>query len=197
MALGYLNLSYESRVLPYHDEQTPVALTGKKMLPIAVIDGKAQNESLDIIKGLDVRGQLNWSPASELQEFEQNVLAPIGSLVHSLAMPHWIWTPEFDTKSRQYFQSKKELKRGPFAALERQWEKFASELNTFLHNHPELLRLQGENGKLSIKEIMLAAHLWGCYIVPEFQFAPEWHNYLQQIKKRTKFNYLKIFQEQE
>ena len=45
----------------------------------------------------------------------------------------------------------------------------------------------------TIKDIMLAAHLWGLYVVPEFQFKPDMHFYLQQIKKLTKFNYQKDF----
>ena len=54
MAAGFLNTSYESIVVPYDDEATPINLTGKKMLPIWVNDKRlAQNESLDIIKNLD------------------------------------------------------------------------------------------------------------------------------------------------
>ena len=31
----------------------------------------------------------------------------MGALVHPLAMPFWVYTPEFDTQSRSYFQIKK------------------------------------------------------------------------------------------
>ena len=45
MGLGYLGINFESIVLAYDDEKTPVKLTGKKMLPILVSDdGKAHNE---------------------------------------------------------------------------------------------------------------------------------------------------------
>ena len=53
LALGFLNVAYDSIVVPYDDEKTPIELVGKKMLPIAVIEGKAMNESLDIIEAID------------------------------------------------------------------------------------------------------------------------------------------------
>jgi glutaredoxin 2 len=53
MTLGLLDLPYESVVVSYDDEITPVKLTGTKMLPIMSIDGKVMNESLDIMAKLD------------------------------------------------------------------------------------------------------------------------------------------------
>ncbi|MFP5459556.1 MAG: glutathione S-transferase N-terminal domain-containing protein, partial [Bacteriovoracia bacterium] len=58
LALGFLGTSWESQVLSYDDEVTPVKLTGKKMLPIALIDDVPMNESLDIIRRLDTTGAL-------------------------------------------------------------------------------------------------------------------------------------------
>ena len=193
MALGYLNLTYQSKVLPYNDEKTPVELTGKKMLPIALIGGKSQNESLDIMEKIDEQKKLHWQERTQLAEFERQVLTPIGSMVHSMAMPYWVWLPEFDQESRHYFQQKKELKRGPFGNLVKAIPQVADELVNYLNENSHLLKLRHGQTKLTVKEIMLAAHLWGCYIVPEFQFPAEWHRYLQAIKQETKFNYHEDF----
>ena len=50
MALGYLNLDFISKVLPYEDVATPLSLIGNKMLPILANNQEVLKESLDIIK---------------------------------------------------------------------------------------------------------------------------------------------------
>ena len=191
MGLGLLNIKYESHVTPYDDEATPVRLTGKKMLPIVVYnDGRAQNESLDILKEQDTKGLLNWNDLSKHETELSPLLDKIGSVVHSLAMPYWIWTPEFNESSRKYFQSKKEVKRGPFNELVKKQKTFADQLNQILTNElsPELSPFY-KSDKLTIMDIMIAAHLWGMYVVPEYRFDSKIQDYLQSVKELTKFNY--------
>ncbi len=190
MGFGLLNIKYESHITAYDDETTPVKLTGKKMLPIVVHpDGRAQNESLDILKGVDKSDLLNWKMLEQHADIEA-LLDKVGSPVHSLAMPYWIWTPEFNESSRKYFQAKKEVKRGPFKDLVKNQQKFADKLNALIASEilPELKPFY-KSEKLTILDIMLAAHLWGMYVVPEYQFDPKIHAYLQSVKKETKFNY--------
>ena len=105
-------------------------------------------------------------------------------------MPYWIWTPEFDEKSRYYFQSKKEIKRGPFKNLVRDQKEYINELEKILEEHL-LNKLQPffMNSKITIVDIMIASHLWGAYIVPEFQFNSKIHQYLMKVKELTHFNY--------
>ena len=51
--------NYESVVLPYDDEKTPIDLTGIKMLPIMSFDdGFTTNESLVIIERMDSHNKL-------------------------------------------------------------------------------------------------------------------------------------------
>ena len=110
MALGYLGYTYNSVVVPYDDEKTPVNLTGVKMLPILVLDNKPINESLDIISAIDKNDKFSVNKVmktSEFINFEQT-LNKLGSHIHNLAMPYWIYTPEFNEKSRIYFQEKKD-----------------------------------------------------------------------------------------
>ena len=83
MALGYLKLPWISHVLPYNNEETPIRLSGKKMLPILVIDGNARNESLDIIALLDKDEKLSTSSWGETDL----VLNELGQYVHNLGMP--------------------------------------------------------------------------------------------------------------
>jgi len=195
MALGFLNLAYSSVVIPYDDEVTPVRLTGKKMLP-ALGDGKkVMNESLDIIQLIDTKNELQTKDIICTEDFKifEAYLNFLGSPIHSLAMPYWIWTPEFTESSRIYFQKKKEEKRGPFkelvknqqtfiAKLEQEWPRLILELKPFY-----------KSSTFSLYDILLASHLWGLYVVPEFQFPPEIHHYLQEVKRITKFNYHQDF----
>jgi len=194
MGLGFLNIAYESHVLPYNDETTPVQLSGVKMLPFIEIDGKVQNESLDILKSLDTNNLLGWSQLKEREVEIDNLLTKIGSPVHSLCMPYWIWTPEFDESSRQYFQSKKEVKRGPFKDLIKNKTQYLQSLNEILSNDIEKnLEPFYKSSALTIIDIMIAAHLWGMYIFPEFQFSPKVHAYLQKVSGLCHFDYHQDF----
>lgn len=195
MGLGLLRKDYESIVVPYDDEKTPIELTGKKMLPILVDEnGKAMNESLDILKSQDTYQRLKWSVYEpQAAEFEA-LLDEIGKQVHSLCMPYWIWTPEFNESSRQYFQTKKEVKRGPFKDLIKNKKTFITALETILEEKVEPnLEPYFKHEELTIMDIMLASHLWGMYIFPEFQFSPTIHHYLQQVKSDCRFDYHKDF----
>lgn len=188
MAFGLLNIPYESIVVPYHDEKTPTELTGVKMLPIVTDDnGYCSNESLDIIKHFDSENAL-WN-----DEFDLNTINDkcndYGKTLHNLAMPNWIFTKEFTPEAREYFQKKKEVKRGPFKNLYDQKDKLFLEMREKLSTFDENLNPFYESSKITIKDIMIASHLWGLYIVPEWQFEYETHEYLQRVKKLCKFDY--------
>ncbi len=195
MALGYLNLPYHSVVLPYDDEATPITLTGKKMLPILVHDKGVLNESLDIIQLVDEKNILKTHEIVNSQDYKnfELVLNQIGNPVHSLAMPYWIYTPEFTPQARKYFQAKKESKRGPFKDLVKIQSTFKQELEPLLSEIEKRLAPFYESNTFGIKDIMIAAHLWGLYIVPEYQFSPKIHEYLQRVKVLCQFNYHEDF----
>jgi glutaredoxin 2 len=186
MALGFLKMPYESRVLPYDDQETPVSLIGVKMLPVLSIDGTPMKESLDIIRKLDQENRLQGN--SDLSAAE-NFLKEINNPVHSLAMPYWIYTQEFTASSRTYFLKQKEAKRGPFPELVKKAEVFKNELSGLLAKLQSQLHPYFESDSIRIQDIMIAAHLWGLYVVPEFQFPVPVHQYLQRIKQECRFNY--------
>lgn len=191
MTFGLLNIPFNSRVLPYDDESTPVKLTGTKMLPIMEHDQGTMNESLDIMALLDKNNRLdikNTTESIEFKEFEAYVNF-LSGYVHNLAMPYWIWTPEFNESSRAYFQKKKEVKRGPFKDLVKKSETFITALETEWPRLEQELKPFYRSGSLSLYDIILASHLWGLYVVPEFQFPPSIHAYLQRVKKECRFDY--------
>lgn len=191
MTLGLLNLPYESIVVPYNDEKTPVELTGKKMLPIMSINGKAMNESLDIMEALDKGNILKvaaFKTSPESAGFNE-LLNNLGANVHNLAMPYWIYTPEFDETSRNYFQKKKEIKRGPFKELVHNRAQYEQEMMKDLFVLNSDLRPFYKSSTFTVYDILLASHLWGLYVVPEFQFPEQVHQYLQKIKDICHFNY--------
>ena len=194
MGLGFLKITYNSVVLPYDDEKTPIQMTGKKMLPILEVSkGNSINESLDILKKFDPQNLLNWQfLESQLPEIDI-LISQIGDPVHSLCMPYWMWTPEFNPISRDYFQTKKELKRGPFKAIIQNKSIYLKTLNETLADIENHLVPFYKNSTMTIVDIMIAAHLWGMYIFPEFQFSPKLHQYLQTIKNETHFDYHQDF----
>ncbi|MBI2521981.1 MAG: glutathione S-transferase N-terminal domain-containing protein [Bdellovibrio sp.] len=190
MALGFLRLPYTSTVLRYNDEATPIQLTGKKMLPIMKFPDMTINESLDIIKKLDSKKQLSFDFLDKVGlALVEDWLKRLGAPIHNLCMPYWVWTPEFDQPSRQYFENKKSAKRGPFAQLAQARLQFESELNPLLKELEAELEPFFHNRTMTIVDIMLAAHLWGLYILPEFRFSDKLHAYLQSIKQLCEFDY--------
>jgi glutaredoxin 2 len=197
MALGYLNLNYTSTVLAYNDEKTPTELTGIKMLPIMKIKGEIMNESLDIIEKLDQKEvfQLKKFRSSSQFEATENFCLKLSQNVHNLAMPYWIFTPEFDNESRKYFIEKKSKKRGPFNKLVHNKDIFISELNNDLKVLEQNLNPFYKSQTFTFNDIQIASFLWGMYVVPEFQFSEKVHNYLQNIGNLCNFNYHKDFWE--
>lgn len=193
MVLGHLQQSYDSIVLPYDDEKTPIDLMGVKMLPIMQIEDRISNESLDIISMLDKDDKLGTIESVKNYSSLEPILNEIGSNVHSLAMPYWIWTAEFNEESRNYFQKKKEVKRGPFSELVKKQGSFINGLQETLKQHSDLFETPVTKETVQLNDILIASHLWGMYVVPEFQFEPKVHHYLQSVKAACGFNYHEDF----
>jgi glutaredoxin 2 len=193
MTLGYLRLPYQSILLPYDDEETPIRLAKKKMLPIMDFgNGLITNESLNIIEKLDENDLLKTSLINgEVREQMENMLNELGSNIHSLCMPYFIETKEFNEKSREYFLKKKEAKRGPFKELIKNREKFLMPLQEDLIDLEEQLNPFFLGHEFSIFDILIASHLWGLYLLPNFSFSKKFQNYLEEIKNLCDFEYHK------
>jgi glutaredoxin 2 len=190
MACGFLRVKYQSIVLPYNDEKTPKELTGVKMLPIFQFEDGAINESLDIIRRIDTEDKLQSSKVIDEQYAKlEEITNQIGKDVHNLAMPYWVWTPEFNEESRTYFETKKSKKRGPFKDLVQRRAEFINGLDQSLANLEKKLSPYYNGQDFTLADIIIASHLWGMYIVPEFQFGEKIHQYLQDIAKNCDFHY--------
>ena len=189
MALGFLNIPWKSVVLPYDDEETPIKFTGKKMLPILTSgDGHHHDESLDIIERLDTADKLSFGKYKNHAEFAP-LLLKLGDSIHPLCMPYWIYTKEFDPKAQEYFRKKKEKTYGPFSSLALRRKEFLLPLEKHLAQLEKNLIPFYENTTLSILDLLLASHLWGMYVVVEFQFSSVLHDYLQRVKTLCRFDY--------
>ena len=196
MAFGHLKVPYKSVVVPYDDEKTPLDLCQKKMLPIIEWkDGGAQNESLEIIEKADQENKLQMDLLKDDEKMKEvtELLNHFGGPIHSLCMPYWIWTPEFNTSSREYFQKKKEKKRGPFNNLIQNKEEFLKKLDPLMDELHSKLGPYYKSSSMTIFDIMIASHLWGLYVFPEHQFKEEIHAYLQKVKDQCNFDYHRDF----
>ena len=47
--------------------------------------------------------------------------------------------------------------------------------------------------KFTMYDILLASHIWGLYVVPEFQFSENMHQYMQRVKDICNFDYHQDF----
>ena len=128
----------------------------------------------------------------KIEDFN-NYLNKIGSHIHSAFMPYCVFTPEFNESSRKYFLEKKEKKRGPFHLLAQNQKTHIDKVNQELSLLKNNLEPFYCSNKLTLLDILLASHLWGMYLVPEFQFSSEMHLYLQKVKEATRFNYHEDF----
>ncbi len=196
MALGLLNTPYTSEPLGYDDEKKPTELCGKKMLPILKDGEIAMNESLDIIAHLDKKNVLKLEVLKNTQQLNEleDLLNRLGKPIHNLCMPYWAWTKEFTPEAREYFINKKSVKRGPFNALARNKQQFLDELSPLLEElEKKIGPFYNQAQELSVFDLMIASHIWGMYIFPEFQFSPKIHSYLQRVKELCNFNYHEDF----
>lgn len=189
LALGFLNISYESKVVAYDNESLPVKLCGKKMLPIYQDDnGTIFNESLDIIKHLDKNGVLFANITQAQQDLVDSMVNDAGLLLHPLAMPQWANTLEFQGSSRDYFITKKEASIGSFMALQQQEQTLKNDLSAFLDDC--LLPQCFFNGdQLSILDIQVASHLYSLYCLFDFYIPRHVHDYLQRVRTMCHFHY--------
>ncbi|MEM7647410.1 MAG: glutaredoxin 2, partial [Pseudomonadota bacterium] len=121
MIFGIKNVPLELETLLNDDEETPISMIGKKMLPILQKeDGSFLPESLDIIKFIDEDPRYGSPVVGPSKNDPELIdwLKGVREYHYGLAMPRWIQMDleEFKTPAAiQYFTDKKELSIGPFA----------------------------------------------------------------------------------
>jgi len=132
MILGLKNIEAEIIYLANDDEETPIKMIGKKMLPILQTDNNIFiGESLDIVTYVDEQFATPCLTLPENKSIEEWVNAASGT-IFKLAIPRWAFTgyPEFAHDSaRQYFTAKKEAVFGSFTDLMKDSHIFIDDIN--------------------------------------------------------------------
>lgn len=192
MIFGLKDVACEVITLPNDDEETPMRLIGKKMLPVLVTEShNAIGESLDIVKYIDETCATPVltvfdDPAIEIwMEEVTNVIFP-------LAIPRWA-SSDFEEfrqdAARQYFVQKKEAVFGPFPRLLEQTEMMITEINAKLEILDDLLvRQERMTGYFSLTDIRLFPLLRSLSIVKGICWPPRVHKWLKEMAVKSRVN---------
>lgn len=159
MIFGLKNIHCDVIFLPNDDEKTPIALIGKKMLPILVTnEGNTIGESLDIVRHIDeMSGVPSFTQphSPKIDIWIENASSP----VYQLAVPRWAYSdyPEFKSIiSRQYFIDKKQVVFGNFSALINASPSLIKNANQMLIELDQLLAdSQSTEAEGSLSDILL------------------------------------------
>lgn len=115
---GLLGITLEQVVLLNDDEQTPIKMVGKKMVPIVeTAKGHYMGESLDIINYLSKQYQAPLASDALSLAVVEDFLSQQRQALHGLSMPRWVKLPlaEFATPAAiEYFTEKKTAIIGDF-----------------------------------------------------------------------------------
>lgn len=185
MIFGFKNVKVELVTLLNDDEALPIKMIGQKMVPIlATENGDYMAESLDIINHIEQNyGAKILTEPKELDIGKiANWLIEIKEYSYKLAMPAWLlvserkgFLGEFATKgSRAYFQHKKELYIGSFAAHRAEQASYIKEVNKLLVKLEDVLHnSESVCAKLSLMDIHLYAVIRSLSIIKDLEYGPK------------------------
>ncbi|MYE07325.1 MAG: glutaredoxin 2 [Oligoflexia bacterium] len=191
MIFGLKKVPFEFITLLNDDEDTPIKMIGKKMVPILETEpGQFMPESMDIVQFIDKK----FPPLVVVEKedpFLLEILNQARSAYYGLTMPRWINSrmEEFKTPSaRQYFQKKKENMIGPFSAALENTENFKMEITKILQviekkmkeEHPWYL-----GDKASFNDFHLFAFLRSLTIVKDLPFPPKLERYTNDCADKS------------
>lgn len=192
MIFGFTQTPVTEIFLLNDDEQTPISMIGKKMLPILVKeDGSFLPESLDIVHYIDgLTGQPSVFRAPSAPEIKQWLDAAEPSL-YRLVMPRNIQYSgfeEFATQSaKDYFQHNKEKFIGSFALAWAKTDEYLADLNQRLVNlEPMIKSAQAMHGELSEDDLHLFAFLRCLSLVKGVHYPAKVREYMQQISSASR-----------
>ncbi len=180
MLVNYKHIKLERIVLANDDEETPIKMTGKKMLPtLQKESGEYLPESLDIIQYLDQLSEPTL-PAHYIPEDIEQWLNKAMPYIRKLVYPRWLKCPfeEFKTQSsRDYFEHKKSKTLGSFAEL------MANTTETITAFQPILEELSDSvldisDSKLTWEDIYLFPYVRSLTLVPGIKWPPAVEHYL-------------------
>ena len=192
MIFGLKNIEVELITLPNDDEKTPVAMIGKKMVPILEKQpGQFIPESMDIVQLVDNQFPPNVILTEEDPELLE-ILSQTRTPYYSLVMPRWVNSEmeEFKTPAaRQYFQTKKEEMIGPFLSALENTPIFKKEITEVLS------RIEHKIGKtnkwylgqeISFNDFHLFAFLRSLTIVKNLPFPDSLERYANHCSEKSR-----------
>lgn len=159
--LGAKNIDFNLKFIANDDAQTPIAMVGKKMVPILQKDDQSYMvESLDIVEYVDnLDGKPILGKQSAIREEVRQIIDGILSISNKLVMPRFIdlALPEFIEQSAiDYFVEKKSAYVGDFNQLMVDSKQYIEQMNQLLIEVEKLVISQdGLNGALSYEDILL------------------------------------------
>lgn len=193
MIFNLKNIPVDLVMLLNDDEDTPIRMVGKKMVPILQKDnGDYMPESLDIVNYVDQ----NYGGTPILTDLRSDeiaaIISEIQSIDSSLVYPRYIelGLPEFSTQSAiDYFVNKKSEKVGSFSECRNKTNEFVKQLEVILAKLDNVLKSTDAcNGKLSIDDICLFSLLRNLTCVKSLQFPPKVKAYIESMAKQSKID---------
>lgn len=189
MIFGLKKLPVEYEILLNDDEQTPVSLVGKKVVPILLKeDGSAMPESLDIVQYVD---QHYGEPVlvGEVRPEMEAWIKEVMSYYNYLLMPRFIKLPvaEFATASAlDYFTQKKTAYIGDFAQHLANTPVYLTRLQQDLDRLEQLiLSPNASNQQLSLEDILLFPILRNLTCVKDLIFPDKVQAYISTMSQQS------------
>ncbi|WP_066565718.1 glutaredoxin 2 [Snodgrassella sp. CFCC 13594] len=190
MIFGLKQVPLDNTVLLNDDEDTPIRLVGKKLVPIVIKpDGTAMGESLDIVHYIDAYAGGQQLDAHIRPEIEQ-WLHTVGEYSNRLTMPRCtqIGLPEFATQAAiDYFTRKKTEYIGDFS------ENLANTPALLKRLNVDLLQLvswvqshQALNGQLGLEDIITFPILRGLTMVKGIEWPPAVRAYVESMSQQSR-----------
>ncbi|EGP01695.1 GrxB family glutaredoxin [Pasteurella multocida] len=190
MIFGLKNIPFKKHVLLNDDEETPIRLVGKKVVPILVKeDGTAMPESLDIVKYIDAHYGEAILQTAVRPEIEA-LLAEITSYSNYLLMPRFVKLDlaEFATQSAiDYFTKKKTDYVGDFTQHFNNTPAYLARLTQDLEKLSALV--MGEtslNQHLSFEDILVFPLLRNLTCVKGLRFPARLEKYIKRLSELSK-----------
>ncbi len=184
MVFGYKNIDVDIRYLLNDDEDTPISMVGKKMVPILQKEeGSYMGESLDIVHYIDVKHGPKLF-ADEVNSDIEEWIEKANKFSYKLAMPRWAVSQleEFATPSaRLYFLQKKEAYIGKFSEYLDDSESLIQQAYQLFEELESLIKSpEGVRGQVSIDDIYLFPVLRSFTIVKNIKFPQVVQAYLRR-----------------
>lgn len=194
MIFGLKNIPVELKVLLNDDEQTPISMVGKKMVPILQKqDGSFMPESMDIVNYIDrsdgkplLTGPTNAAIATWLRH--------VSEYTGRLFLPRFATAPleEFSTpEARKYFSDKKQAASGDFQEHLKHSDGLIKKVSQDLRALDKLIvEPNAVNGELSEDDIHLWPVLRSLSIVQGVEWPSRVQAYRDNMAKQTQVNLL-------